>query len=918
MASVQSVSCVLADVGSAACASGCFPSVSLASLSLLSNRFASDPKHVAAVIAYGSATTHNPLADASQSGQAYNHVEILHNFHPIDWPLVEELGKVLKPGGQPADPLDACIVAADLFQKAFNKQIQENKIECIFYLLSGPQPFEYDSDAQSVRQHMTETHIRVVRVLAGEPPAGESTGDFFDREVSMKDFIDLCRLYVPVKSKKTVTKCRIPLTLSPSVKLSVFVYILAKKEPLPSLRKRLKVCRNTAGSEREGPAYYVAMTPERFLYRADDPEKRPIHMPSKKGAAAAAAADPGASTYEEMPAETEGLAFAFPFGKQLVPVSPFEREAHFSLKTDKGLVLVGMLRTANIKRWWLTGQSELVVASEGDSISQTAMSALFWACVRLRCALLCRYTPRQNSLPRPVLLVPRFSYADEDWEELLLQAQNQKTMTVQRGFCLVHIPFSDDVSSPALPVPPAATPDEVQAMEALIDSLPLSFSPVSSFSTSAKRAAPHHCTDRRLCEKIHPLCAPPSVYPSPDIAPFSSEVHPSFVPKSARAFAEPNASVNPLLIPNPTMQRFLRLISSKILDIATHNQQQQQQQEQRPESGKGYQDLLRAVDDLFPLTPSVTEPLVKTPGEEKASPAPTATKHPGVCGAIAALFPLVAQGPLREFAAATTAARGEAAEALSKEFVRKNEVLKLTDVKLQHQLEQKERAEDGQKVKQDPQQDKGPQHPLLQQYAVRSINPVRDFELMLNVREIDLTEKAISEMQQIILELLQRAEEQWAAAGLSGQPDGIGTHQQGQKQPYEQEQQVNGIASRYLVKAMMCLEALRAGCVRELEGKAFNAFLRQLHQQATAAETEKAAQATPAAQTPQTGAKLFWDLLLSKKQIPLVTTDEDPHADVAPEDSTCIYNLPFQEQQQQHQQQQYSGNEAADILDLIE
>lgn len=128
MSGSQCVSCLLVDVGSGTCASGSFPSISHGCLSFLSNRFASDPKHIAAVISYGSENTHNALAEASESATAYAHVEVLRAFLPIDWQLLTELRDALKPGGKPSDPLDACIVATDLYEKTFAKQLGAKKV----------------------------------------------------------------------------------------------------------------------------------------------------------------------------------------------------------------------------------------------------------------------------------------------------------------------------------------------------------------------------------------------------------------------------------------------------------------------------------------------------------------------------------------------------------------------------------------------------------------------------------------------------------------------------------------------------------------------------------------------------------------------------------------------------------------------
>lgn len=152
------------------------------------------------------------------------------------------------------------------------------------------------------------------------------------------------RLSVPVRTKKTVTKCRIHLELSPSVKILVFIYILAKQEPLPTLRKRLRVPA-PLGAGPAGTPHYVSITTERFLYRADDPARKPVTSVKEEGGGVDSPA--GAADTPE----NDSVAFAFPLGKQLVPISAFEKDAHFSLKTEEGLALMGVVPLSSIRRW---------------------------------------------------------------------------------------------------------------------------------------------------------------------------------------------------------------------------------------------------------------------------------------------------------------------------------------------------------------------------------------------------------------------------------------------------------------------------------------------------------------------------------------------------------------------------------------
>lgn len=146
-----------------------------------------------------------------------------------------------------------------------------------------------------------------------------------------------------MRSKKTVTKCRVPLELSPSVKVLVFVYILAKQEAPPTLRKRLRI-NPKAGAAVDTPQY-VAVSTKRYLVRSDDPDRLPVKA-SERADGGSALLVGGACT-----PESDNIAYAFPLGKHLVPISAFEKDAHFNLQTEKGLVLLGVLPLASLRRW---------------------------------------------------------------------------------------------------------------------------------------------------------------------------------------------------------------------------------------------------------------------------------------------------------------------------------------------------------------------------------------------------------------------------------------------------------------------------------------------------------------------------------------------------------------------------------------
>jgi len=115
---------------------------------------------------------------------------------------------------------------------------------------------------------------------------------------------------------------------------------------------------------------------------------------------------------------------------------------------------------------------------------------------------------------------------------------------------------------------------------------------------------------------------------------------------------------------------------------------------------------------------------------------------------------------------------------------------------------------------------------------VGSINPVSDFEKMIARRDVDLVDKAIEQMKERILQLLN-----------------------------------DSVKDQLYPKAFSCVEALRAGCVKEEEPAAFNTFLRLMR---SMYEGKRHA--------------AFWDLILSNK-VTLIHEEECEESDILREDA---------------------------------
>lgn len=170
---------------------------------------------------------------------------------------------------------------------------------------------------------------------------------FFDRVLPLSDFSSMLSRWIPVRRKRQVTKCRINFELSPGVSLPVSIYVLAKAETIPAFKRRLRI----RGLEK-GTIEYVPLSVRRFFYRVTDPLCTPIPVPRRVVTGVSGGLSATTESWHEWNAVSEaGISYAFPFGKQLVSVSPFERDLHFGVKSEASLVLIGTLPISTVQRW---------------------------------------------------------------------------------------------------------------------------------------------------------------------------------------------------------------------------------------------------------------------------------------------------------------------------------------------------------------------------------------------------------------------------------------------------------------------------------------------------------------------------------------------------------------------------------------
>lgn len=118
---------------------------------------------------------------------------------------------------------------------------------------------------------------------------------------------------------------------------------------------------------------------------------------------------------------------------------------------------------------------------------------------------------------------------------------------------------------------------------------------------------------------------------------------------------------------------------------------------------------------------------------------------------------------------------------------------------------------------------------------VGSIDPVKDFEKMISRRDVDLVDKAIEQMKDRILQLLN-----------------------------------DSVKDQLYPKAFDCVKALRSGCVKEEEPAAFNTFLRLMRSMYEGKRHNS-----------------FWELIVSDS-ISLIHEDECEESDITKDESDKV------------------------------
>ncbi|TFK07274.1 X-ray repair cross-complementing protein 5 [Platysternon megacephalum] len=126
-----------------------------------------------------------------------------------------------------------------------------------------------------------------------------------------------------------------------------------------------------------------------------------------------------------------------------------------------GLVLIGFKPLVMLKQHHYIKPSQFIYPEESFiSGSTTLFNALLTKCLDKEVMALCRYTPRRNTPPRFVVLVPQEEELDE-----------QKVQTAPPGFHLIFLPYADDKRKIDFAEKVPANDEQVDKMKEIIQKL---------------------------------------------------------------------------------------------------------------------------------------------------------------------------------------------------------------------------------------------------------------------------------------------------------------------------------------------------------------------------------------------------------------------------------------------------------------
>uniref|UniRef100_A0A8C5P196 X-ray repair complementing defective repair in Chinese hamster cells 6 n=1 Tax=Jaculus jaculus TaxID=51337 RepID=A0A8C5P196_JACJA len=128
---------------------------------------------------------------------------------------------------------------------------------------------------------------------------------------------------------------------------------------------------------------------------------------------------------------------------------------------EPGLILLGFKPTVMLKKHHYLRPSLFVYPEESLLTGSSALfSALLTKCLEKQVMAVCRYTPRKNTSPYFVALVPQEEELD-----------GQKIQVTPPGFQLVFLPYADDKRKVPFTEKVMANPEQIDKMKAIVQKL---------------------------------------------------------------------------------------------------------------------------------------------------------------------------------------------------------------------------------------------------------------------------------------------------------------------------------------------------------------------------------------------------------------------------------------------------------------
>ncbi|OCT85332.1 hypothetical protein XELAEV_18023498mg [Xenopus laevis] len=132
---------------------------------------------------------------------------------------------------------------------------------------------------------------------------------------------------------------------------------------------------------------------------------------------------------------------------------------------EPGLVLIGFKPISCLKKHHFTRPAQFIYPEESIITGSTTLfNALLTRCLARQVMAICRYTPRRNTPPRFVALVPQ----DEELDD-------QNMQSAPSGFNLVCLPFADDIRKLDTPEKITANEEQVDKMKEIVHKLRFNF-----------------------------------------------------------------------------------------------------------------------------------------------------------------------------------------------------------------------------------------------------------------------------------------------------------------------------------------------------------------------------------------------------------------------------------------------------------